>query len=170
VRIETRFVGRSAHNPVAVPGEAQFRCAYGVMQLCAKRCSLHICGAHSGRTLQYCRQVLGSNLDRKTSCPEWGPHFLHNYITPVSPLQRPSKSLQIHDESTVSTLKESLSNIAVRNLCAASTATPSVGIRKQESLFIKQLMVRERNNYSSPPPMLLAQHVSAIRPSSGGVQ
>jgi hypothetical protein len=32
----------------------------------------------------------------------------------------------------------------------------------------KQLMVRQRNNSSSPPLMLLPQHVSVIRPSSGG--
>jgi hypothetical protein len=35
--------------------------------------------------------------------------------------------------------------------------------------FIKQLMVRERNNSSSPPLMLLPQHVSVIRPLSAVV-
>jgi hypothetical protein len=37
-------------------------------------------------------------------------------------------------------------------------------------MLIKQLMVRQRNNSSSPPLMLLPQHVSVIRPSSVGIQ
>jgi hypothetical protein len=37
-------------------------------------------------------------------------------------------------------------------------------------ILIKQLMVRQRKNSSSPPPMLLPQHVSVIRPSSRGKQ
>jgi hypothetical protein len=37
-------------------------------------------------------------------------------------------------------------------------------------ILIKQLWVRQRNNSSSPLPMLLPQHVSVIRPSSSGIQ
>jgi ABC-type transporter Mla maintaining outer membrane lipid asymmetry ATPase subunit MlaF len=36
--------------------------------------------------------------------------------------------------------------------------------------FIKQLMVNQHNNSSSHPLVLLPQHVSVIRPSSGGIQ
>jgi hypothetical protein len=36
--------------------------------------------------------------------------------------------------------------------------------------FMKQLMVRQRNNSSPPPLVFLPQHVSVIRPSSGGIQ
>jgi hypothetical protein len=41
---------------------------------------------------------------------------------------------------------------------------------KHKKELIKQLMVRQRNNSSSPHLMLLPQHVSVIRPSSGGIQ
>jgi hypothetical protein len=36
--------------------------------------------------------------------------------------------------------------------------------------LIQQSMVRQRNNSSSRPLILLPQHVSVIRPSSGGIQ
>jgi hypothetical protein len=52
------------------------------------------------------------------------------------------------------------------------TCRPVAGQRPRNKQLYKinrAIMLRQRNNSSSPPLMLLPQHVSVIRPSSGGI-